>query len=185
MGARSFMIPRWTEDVGSLREADGVRVYEKCDGCQTETIVDLDGLIERFGPRYTLWNRTPPCPAKGCDGHLWYRAQPRNYFHKILNEAPAEFVAELHERWKASLPDDVRDQFPVIPMLKATNQVIVAGCGPCEQIFYLGPISARAWGDQITLADLTKRLSRMCRPSCEIVCDMCPEARVPPGEHAS
>ena len=181
MGARSFMVPGWTEDVGSLRATDGVKVYEKCDRCRREVIVDLDALIEKFGPRYSLWNRTPPCPTDGCEGKLWYRAQPRNYFHKILNEAPPHFVAGLHERWKASLPDDVRDEFPVIPMLEATDQVVMAGCGPCDIRFYMGVLTAGAWGDQISLSGLTKRLAT-CRPGCELVCDMCPRRDVPPGE---
>ncbi len=182
MGARSFMIPRWTEDVGRLRATDGVRVYEKCDKCEREGVVDLDALIDEFGPRYTLWNRRSPCLTEGCEGRRWYRAQPRNYFHRIMMDAPQGFVAELHERWKASLHPDTRDNFPVIPMLQATDQVIIAGCGPCEQLFYLGPISAGAWGEQITLSELTTRLRAMCRPGCEMCTDMTPRSSMPPGE---
>ena len=178
------MIPRWTEDIGNLRATDGAVVYEKCEVCERQGVVDLDALIDEFGPRYTLWNRRPPCLTEGCEGRRWYRAQPRNYFHRIMMDAPPAFVADLHERWKASLHPDIRDNFPVIPMLQATDQVIIAGCGPCEQIFYLGPISAGAWGEQITLSELTTRLRAMCRPGCEMCTDMTPRSRMPPGEFA-
>ena len=117
-----------SREVGRLRETDGVLVYEKCDKCGRECLVDLDALIDEFGPRYTLWNRRSPCLTEGCEGRRWYRAQPRNYFHRIMMDAPPAFVAELHERWKASLHPDVRDDFPVIPMLQATDQVVIAGC---------------------------------------------------------
>ena len=176
------MIPRWTEDVGSLRATEGAIVYEKCEVCERQGVVDLDALIEKFGPRYTLWNRRPPCLTEGCEGRRWYRAQPRNYFHRIMMDAPPAFVAELHERWKATLPQDVRDTLPVIPMLKATDQVVVAACGRCDQHYYLSALTTGAWGEQITLDGLAKRLAGMCGPTCEMCTDMIPRAAVPAGE---
>jgi hypothetical protein len=172
--------PRLAEDVGSLRATDGVKVYEKCDQCRREVIVDLDALIEKFGPRYSLCNRTPPCPTPGCEGGSGIEPS-RGTTSTRSSTKPRPRSSLAFERWKASLPDDVRDEFPVIPMLESTDQVLKAGCGPCDILFYISSLTAGAWGNQISLSGLTKRLAT-CRPGCELVCDMCPRRDVPPGQ---
>ena len=175
MSARSFMIPAWTETVASLKAEDGVRVYQKCSACSRESIVDLDALIEEFGPLYSLWNRHPPCEDPRCAGKRWFRAQPANYFHKILEGAPAYLVEPLHERWKASLPADVRDTLPVLPMMEATGFVVLVGCGACDISATLAAVEVQSWGAGITLLDLTQRVA--CREGCEIALDLAPRPR--------
>jgi len=169
------MVPAWTETVASLRATPGVRVYQKCSACQRESVVDLDALIEQFGPLYSLWNRHPPCEVAGCGGQRWYRAQPANYFHKILEGAPAYLVEPLHERWKASLPADVRDGLPLVPMMEATGFVVLVGCGACEIYASLSAVDVLSWGPKITLLDLTQRVA--CRPGCEIALDLAPRPK--------
>jgi len=178
--ARSFMVPKWTETVADLRATEGVRVYRLCSRCGSEELVDLDKLIDTFGPLYSLWNRRAPCETSGCEGRTWYRAQPPNYFHRIMKDAAPEHVDRLHQRWKASLPPDVRDTLPVIPMLQATDMCIMVGCGRCELRAYLGATDIRAWGASISLLQLIERVA--CSHGCEVAADLVCRDAVPEKE---
>ncbi len=180
-GARAFMIPQWTEDLGQLMAA-GAKVEFRCSGCQTGHPVALGALKTRFGPLYSLWNRRPPCPRCGEPG--WYRAQPKGgAWQKILHDAPPDLVEPLHQRWRASLPDDVRGRLPVLPMMAATSQCVVAACGPCDWRFYLSASMVGSWGGGITLDGLTGRLALQCgRQDCAICTDLARRGDVPADE---
>lgn len=169
MSARALMIPSWTETIAALRETEGVRVFQKCSTCQAEGLVDLDAMIAEFGPLYSLWNREPPCPS-GCGGRLWYRAQPAAYFHRILKDAPDYLVEDIHQRWKASLPADVRDTLPLFPMLQAAGLCVAVACAQCELRAFLSPGDVRAWGDRISTLDLEARIR--CKERCGVALDL-------------
>lgn len=175
------MIPEWTEDVGRLAAAEA-QVEFRCSHCQSGHPVALGPLNAEFGPRYSLWNRRPPCPTCGEAG--WYRAQPKGgAWQKILHDAPPDLVEPLHQRWRASLPDDVRSGLPVLPMMAATNQCVVAACGPCDWRFYLSASMVGSWGLRITLDGLTARLALQCgRDGCAICTDLARRIDVPAGE---
>lgn len=174
------MIPSWTETIGDLRAAEGVQVHQRCDRCQVGSVVDLDALIAEFGPLYSLWNRRPPCPAPGCGGRIWYRAQPRNYFHKILDDAPDHLVDEIHQRWKATLPREARDALPVIPMLSAAGLCVAVSCARCALSAHIGPLEVRAWGERVTTLDLAARLR--CREGCGMALDLVPLESIAPAD---
>jgi hypothetical protein len=182
MGAREMMIPKWTEDVGEMKAA-GVELWENCDTCRHTVRLDLDALIAAFGPRFSLWNRQPRCHHPGCGGRLWFRAQPRNAFHKILLDAPAPEARRLHARWCATLHADYRDHLPLLPMLEATDRVAIAGCGRCELLFYISRISLAPWIGARSMAQAEERLR--CAggpPVCELAIEMFPRELVPPGK---
>lgn len=179
------ILPRWTEDLGALKaaEVDGARVHEKCSRCGVEGRVDLDEMIADVGARFTLWNFHPPCHRTDCDGRLWFRAQPRNYFHVILQDAPEVFVERLRQRWRATLQSDVRDSLPLLPMLEATGRIAIASCGRCQVTHYLGLTQLRSWLVRRSMIELEGRLR--CAggpPNCEIAVEMFPRELTPVGE---
>lgn len=178
MSARAFMIPAWTEDVGALRATEGVVVYEKCSRCSAEGIVDLDHLIASRGPRYSLWNRHPPCHKPQCSGQRWFRAQPANYFHKIMENAPEEWVAKLHDRWCATLEEEIRDDLPAVRLMDAADMVLLWGCGECQLLWASGVVNYRSWASNLSLNDIVART--VCNPKCELVADFIPRSVVPP-----
>lgn len=185
---REHMIPVWTEDLGSLQAAtgDGARVYEKCSSCRTEAQVDLESLIADVGPRFTLWNFHPPCHRQDCSGALWFRAQPRNYFHVIMQGAPPPMVASLRERWRATLPPDIRDYLPLLPMLEATGRIAVASCGRCDVTMYAGLTNLRAWLGSCSMAEMEAKVRCSGGPKvCEIAVEMFPRGLVPAGDAAA
>lgn len=181
-----LMIPSWTEDLGALQDAareGGAYVEETCSECRGKARLDLDELIDDLGPRFTLWNFHPACGQPGCSGRTWFRAQPSNYFHVILQDAPEQMVEPMRDRWRATLSQDLRDRLPLLPMLEATGRIAIAACGQCEVAMYLSLTSLRAWVGRRSMLDLAEKVRCAGGPRiCEMVVEMFPRELVPPGE---
>ncbi|WP_309642962.1 hypothetical protein [Phenylobacterium sp.] len=180
MRAQDYFVPSWTEDVGALL-ASGARVDLLCDarGCPGVTGVDLHQMSGWFGPRYSLWNRRPACPACASPGR--YRAQPPGAWQKLLYDAPAGLVEPLHQRWYATLEPDLRDRLPVKPMLAAIDGCLLVGCGVCEARFFVAAVMVGAWGPEVCVIALEHAMG--CgQVACELAVDIAPLAAVPMSE---
>ncbi|MBP6876535.1 MAG: hypothetical protein KBC34_00815 [Phenylobacterium sp.] len=180
--ARDFMIPLWSEDLGHMLEAR-VAVEEICSRCQRKRFLDLAAMAAKLGPRYSLWNRRPPCPTPGCGDRLWFRAQPPNAWHKIMCDVPPAMVEGLHARWRATLPKAQRDSLPLSPMLEATDSLVEVGCELCGHRFYLNRMMVDAWGPGLSTDDLAARFRLQCgRTPCVLELEMTPRCDVPYDE---
>lgn len=181
------MMPEWTLDAGSLKAHGTAVVWADCNGvtanCDSR-VIDLERVIARHGERFSFWNRHPRCPTPGCGGALQFRAVPGGGAWQVQMHGVPQLEADtLHERWKASLPSDVRDALPVVPMLQATGNFIVMRCAICElSPVYIGAAQAVGWR-RMSIDEVTEHVARQCRAGgCGLALDMVPADQVPDAD---
>jgi hypothetical protein len=184
---RSFnhqFMPTWSEDAGSLK-AEGATVFALCHGrrCDSRT-VDLDRVIAKHGPRFSFWDRRSTCPKPGCDGWVTFMAvRPGGSWQIQMNDAPPGAAEILHQRWKASLPADVRDKLPLAPMLQASGKYLVLACGDCGLgPIYAGAVQAAVWRGMST-DQVLETMRAQCRAGgCGLAADLVDRDQVPEDE---
>lgn len=96
------MVTDWTATVGALKAA-GADVIARCSRCDTNRKVNLDDVIAEKGPLFTLWNKSPPCPAEGCTDHVRFQATipDAGVWPTHMWEGEPGRVLFLEERWRA------------------------------------------------------------------------------------
>lgn len=76
-GPDTLGLPAWCQTVGDLQAVvqQGGFCRYRCAVCRAEDDVQLGKIIAKFGPTYSLINRTGPCRMiTGCDGLVWFMA---------------------------------------------------------------------------------------------------------------
>ncbi|MDZ4370106.1 MAG: hypothetical protein U1C74_01620 [Phenylobacterium sp.] len=173
-------IATWTEDVEALA-LDGAIVRAVC-ACGFEKVVDLQLLIRERGPRFSLWNRHPPCPADGCTRRLkFYAVRPGGSWKLNLWGAAASVVLPLHDRWHATLPKAKRDKLPAARLMRNADAYLSVACPICAwRVTIDTPQDAAAWGAEATIAELERILRGMCgRTGCRRQVDLVLRPRPP------
>lgn len=183
---QSFTILSWTEDLEALI-AHEARVYAVCGGDHGSDGVDLQALLREFGPRFSLWNRHPPCRRPGCRSRVkFWAVRPGGSWKVNLYDVPPKYVADLHERWHATLPRAQRDKLPIVPMMRALNVLAEVTCQPCGHCFQLDETGVQAWGPKLSGAGLREIFRGQCaNPACVLDVDLqAPKAFRPPATTA-
>lgn len=65
--------PRWMDGVGEMRRMNAL-VRSRCAACGTLLRVDLDDVVARHGPGYSLVDRLERCRMVGCAGSTFFLA---------------------------------------------------------------------------------------------------------------
>ena len=90
----------WQATLGGML-AEGVQVRRACSHCgRGEENIDVAALVEKEGPRASLWNRRPVCPRCGERGHYMARPGSSTPFRPLLSgqiyaEARRQFFKAL------------------------------------------------------------------------------------------
>lgn len=173
-------IAAWTEDIEAL-VTEGAKVVATC-GCGYRKDVDLPRLIEERGPRFSLWNRTPPCP-EGCGRRIsFYALRPGGSWKLNLWGAPPGRVEPLHDRWHATLPKAERDKHPASRLMRNTGGKLSVTCPLCSwEVTIEDALEADAWGAGVSIERLRKIFRSMCgRPACRRDVDLLLPPSPPP-----
>lgn len=67
MGKKTMMVMSWMATVGAMKR-EGTLAFYSCSVCGLYRRVDLDPIIKKFGPEFSLINRRPRCPRCGNRG---------------------------------------------------------------------------------------------------------------------
>jgi hypothetical protein len=108
MGAskrRHNVVFAWTETVESLI-AEGAQVTACCDGKCKSRYVDLQAIRERFGGKFSFWDRRPPCPT--CDRRVFFYAQRANVWLTHMRDGMPGEVERLHRAWREARASGAR-----------------------------------------------------------------------------
>lgn len=99
--AAPHMFHGWTHNVGQMI-AGNARVRGQCSKCPDAIPVDLEKVLAKHGPFYSLWNRHPRCPRR-CGGFLTYNAQVRDsgMWPVLLRSDDRTATDRFHQVWKA------------------------------------------------------------------------------------
>ena len=65
------LLPRWMDHVGSMLRVNAL-VRTRCAKCGTLLRVELEDLVARHGPHYSLVDRLDRCRMVGCVGSTFY-----------------------------------------------------------------------------------------------------------------
>lgn len=171
-------IAAWTQDVELLIK-ESATVHALC-GCGYRREVDLQRLLRERGPRFSLWNRTPPCPAPGCRQRVhFYAVRPGGSWKLNLWGVPPRMVEPIHDRWHATLPKQERDKFPAARLMTATGGKLEVSCPVCSWAYtFESKLDVESWGFGVTIDRLRKLLRSQCgRATCVREVDL-----VVPGE---
>jgi len=75
MGRKIQVIwPRHVQTIGAMKK-EQVPVFAHCSKCAGSFKVNLDLLIQAYGPGFSLINRKGPCPSLRCEGRCHFLAQ--------------------------------------------------------------------------------------------------------------
>lgn len=67
------LLPRWMDHVGSMLRVNAL-VRTRCAKCGTLLRVELEDVVARHGPGYSLVDRLERCRMVGCVGSTFYLA---------------------------------------------------------------------------------------------------------------
>jgi hypothetical protein len=89
----------WQATLGGM-QANGTLAYQVCSKCKLRRDVDVAALVEKEGPRSTLWDRRPICPRCGERTHYMASPGPGTPFRPMLSgmlydEARRQFFRAL------------------------------------------------------------------------------------------
>jgi hypothetical protein len=66
------LIPAWAATVGAMKR-DGTKALATCTSCgYTNRKIDLDAIIAKRGPNFSLFDYRPPCRTDGCAGRVLF-----------------------------------------------------------------------------------------------------------------
>lgn len=65
--------PRWADDAGAMLRINAL-VRSRCARCGTLLRVELEDIVARHGPGYSLIDRLDRCRMVGCVGSTFYLA---------------------------------------------------------------------------------------------------------------
>ena len=89
----------WQATLGGM-QANGTLAYQVCSKCKLRRDVDVAALVDKEGPRSTLWDRRPICPRCGERTHYMASPGPGTPFRPMLSgmlydEARRQFFRAL------------------------------------------------------------------------------------------
>lgn len=167
MAGESFFVPAWTVDAKALLDARA-EVHASCSRCKRWDLVDLERVITKHGPRFSFWNRRPPCPKCKPDRLSFLAGRPgAGVWLTRMFDLPQAHVDRIHDRWRASWPRERRDCLPVRPLMWAVNGMLDVGCD-CDVHpgFRLNADEVRAWcstrGRELTTTELVEIFRQSC-----------------------
>lgn len=71
----SSIKPEWAATLGGMRQHQTL-VRAACRSCKTVFKVEVELLLAKHGPTYSLYDRTGPCRIYNCLGHCIFLASP-------------------------------------------------------------------------------------------------------------
>lgn len=105
-------------------QASGTRLAQTCPSrdCGAWHPLDVENLIEAFGPEHRLWDRHPPCPACGARGYYMASPGPATPFRPLLSSADAHLRRQAFLR---SFNFSRRDLVRIKALAESTTETYV------------------------------------------------------------